>query len=279
MLDHPAGGVGLGGEGRLVAFFEQGGFDLCQCLGAGILVIGLQLLSELADGGGELLDLDAQLPKGTSEQTGPVGSGGAASRGEERSIGTGVRTGMAVCGEWIGWRPWAQKASGADGCSGHGPETGGWADLHHGARHGTFCSVVASCGPSARGAAGAAGRYRMPGGGPDFPSRPVPVMDPASCCCSLRGVPFIGQSWPLKWALLCRILRRICLRMRAPGWLQTGAGGPARRSVQPQRRAGSGWRSELQGLQHRRIGGPATEACEGRGDAEIGAHLLNVLCQ
>jgi hypothetical protein len=146
-------------------------------------------------------------------------------------------------------------------------------------RQGTFCSVVASCGPSARGAAGAAGRYRMPGGGPDFPSRPVPVMDPASCCCSLRGVPFIGQSWPLKWALLCRILRRIGLRMLAPGWLQTGAGGPARRSVQPQRRAGSGWRSELQGLQHRRIGGPATEACEGRGDAEIGAHLLNVLCQ
>ena len=42
---------------------------------------------------------------------------------------------MAVRGQWIGRRPWAQKASGAGGCSGHGPETGGWAGLLHGEGH------------------------------------------------------------------------------------------------------------------------------------------------
>ena len=42
---------------------------------------------------------------------------------------------MAVRGEWIGRHPWARKASGADRCSRHGPETGGWADLHHGNGH------------------------------------------------------------------------------------------------------------------------------------------------
>jgi hypothetical protein len=63
------------------------------------------------------------------------GSGGAASLEEERSMGTGLRTGIAVHGEWIGGRPWAQKASEAGGCSGHGPETGGWADLHDGKGH------------------------------------------------------------------------------------------------------------------------------------------------
>ena len=61
--DHPAGGkrcaeafrYGLGGEGLLVALFgQQGSFQLSEGLGMGIVVIGFQLLSELADGGGEL---------------------------------------------------------------------------------------------------------------------------------------------------------------------------------------------------------------------------------
>jgi hypothetical protein len=55
VLDHPAGGnrcaeafrYGLGGEG----------------LGAGVFVVGFQLLGQLADSGGELLGLDAQLPE------------------------------------------------------------------------------------------------------------------------------------------------------------------------------------------------------------------------
>jgi hypothetical protein len=64
VLDHPAGGIGLGGEGLLVAFFrQQGSLELAEGLGAGGLVIGFQLLSELADGGGQLLGLDAQLPE------------------------------------------------------------------------------------------------------------------------------------------------------------------------------------------------------------------------
>ena len=49
VLDHPAGGIGLG---------------------SGILVIGFQLLSQLADGGGELLGLDAQLPEGAGSLQG-----------------------------------------------------------------------------------------------------------------------------------------------------------------------------------------------------------------
>jgi hypothetical protein len=48
VLDHPTGGIGLGGEG----------------LAAAVVVIALQLLSQLADGSGELLGLDAQLPQG-----------------------------------------------------------------------------------------------------------------------------------------------------------------------------------------------------------------------
>ena len=64
VLDHPAGGIGLGSEGLLVAFFcEQGGFQLSEGLGACVFVIGFQLLGQLADGGGELLGLDAQLPE------------------------------------------------------------------------------------------------------------------------------------------------------------------------------------------------------------------------
>lgn len=74
-------------------------------------------------------------PERWSEQAGPTGSVATATRAEETSVGIKVGTGMAVRGEWIGRRPWAQKASGAGGCSGHGPETGGWADFHNGERH------------------------------------------------------------------------------------------------------------------------------------------------
>jgi len=66
VLYHPAGGIGLGGEGLLVAFFcKQGSLHLDEGLSTGIVVVGFQLLSELADGGGELLGLDAQLPEGS----------------------------------------------------------------------------------------------------------------------------------------------------------------------------------------------------------------------
>ena len=60
VLDHPAGGIGLGGDGRLVAFIsQQGGFQFGKGLGAAVVVIG-QLLGQLANDGGELLGLDAQ---------------------------------------------------------------------------------------------------------------------------------------------------------------------------------------------------------------------------
>ena len=74
-------------------------------------------------------------PERWSEQAGPTGSVATATRAEEASVEIGVGTGMAVRGEWIGRHPWARKASGADRCSRHGPETGGWADLHHGNGH------------------------------------------------------------------------------------------------------------------------------------------------
>ncbi|MFM9102578.1 MAG: hypothetical protein ACKOPS_15125, partial [Cyanobium sp.] len=69
VLNHPAGGnrcaeafrYGLGCKGSLVAFLgQQGGLQLGEGLGAAVLVVGFQLLSELADGGGELLGLDAE---------------------------------------------------------------------------------------------------------------------------------------------------------------------------------------------------------------------------
>jgi len=73
VLDHPAGGIGLGGEGLLVAFFrQQGSLQLGEGLGAAVVVIGFQLLGELTDGGGELLGLDAQLPERAGEQDGPA---------------------------------------------------------------------------------------------------------------------------------------------------------------------------------------------------------------
>ena len=69
VLDHPAGGIGLGGQCRLVAFLgQQGSLQLGQGLGADLGVVALQLLGQLANGGGELLGLDAQLP----EQTGTL---------------------------------------------------------------------------------------------------------------------------------------------------------------------------------------------------------------
>jgi hypothetical protein len=72
VLDHPAGGnrcaeafrYGFGGEGFLVALFcQEGSFQLSEGQGPLFGVIGFQLLGQLADGGGELLGLDAQLPE------------------------------------------------------------------------------------------------------------------------------------------------------------------------------------------------------------------------
>ena len=66
MLDHPAGGIGLGRKGLLVALLgQQGSLKLAEGLGADVFVFGFQLLSKLADSSGELLGLDAQLPEGT----------------------------------------------------------------------------------------------------------------------------------------------------------------------------------------------------------------------
>ena len=56
-----AAGIGAGQLGKpLGPLLAVGGIGL----GSGIRVIGFQLLSQLADGGGELLGLDAQLPEG-----------------------------------------------------------------------------------------------------------------------------------------------------------------------------------------------------------------------
>jgi hypothetical protein len=64
VLDHPAGGIGFGGEGLLVAFLcKQGSLQLSEGLSAAVVVIGFELFSQLADGGGELLGLDAELPE------------------------------------------------------------------------------------------------------------------------------------------------------------------------------------------------------------------------
>jgi hypothetical protein len=79
VLDHPAGGISLGGQGLLVALFgQQGGFKFAEGLGAGFVVIGLQLLGEQTDGGGELLGLDAQLPEraGTLQRADRTGGSG-----------------------------------------------------------------------------------------------------------------------------------------------------------------------------------------------------------
>jgi hypothetical protein len=90
VLDHPAGGISLGGEGLLVALFgQQGSFQLSKGLGTGVVVIGFQLLSELTDGGGELLGLDAQLPEGTGPLQGAGRAGGLRESRGERSGGGG----------------------------------------------------------------------------------------------------------------------------------------------------------------------------------------------
>ena len=43
VLDHPAGGIGLGGQGRLVAFLgQQGGLQVSEGLRSGVVVIGFE---------------------------------------------------------------------------------------------------------------------------------------------------------------------------------------------------------------------------------------------
>ena len=65
VLDHPAGGIGLGSKRCLVALFcQEGSFQLSEGQGPLFGVIGFQLLGQLADGGGEFLGLDPQLPEG-----------------------------------------------------------------------------------------------------------------------------------------------------------------------------------------------------------------------
>jgi hypothetical protein len=65
VLDHPAGGIGLGGDGGLVALIgEQSGLEFVEGQLAFIGIVGFQPLGQLGNGSGELLGLDAQLPKG-----------------------------------------------------------------------------------------------------------------------------------------------------------------------------------------------------------------------
>jgi hypothetical protein len=60
VLDDPAGGIGLGGDGGLAAFIgEQSGFQFAEGQLALIGIVGFQPLGQLGDGGGELLGLDA----------------------------------------------------------------------------------------------------------------------------------------------------------------------------------------------------------------------------
>jgi hypothetical protein len=66
VLDHPAGGICFGRQGGFVALFcQKCGLQLSQGQSALLGVISFQLLGQLADSGGELLGLAAQLPQGT----------------------------------------------------------------------------------------------------------------------------------------------------------------------------------------------------------------------
>jgi hypothetical protein len=118
VLDHPAGGIGVGGQGLLVAFLgQQGGLQFDEGIGAGVVVIGLQLLGEQTDGGGELLGLDAQLPEGADRTGGSVRSRNECRRGSrEESDGNGE-----------------QKEGRRSG--GEGLRRKGRRDLHHRDRH------------------------------------------------------------------------------------------------------------------------------------------------
>jgi hypothetical protein len=82
VLDHPASGnrcaeafrYGLGGQGDLVAFLgQQGGLQFGEGLGAAV-VVGFQLFGQLANGGGEILGLDAQLPEWAELPGAPCGA-------------------------------------------------------------------------------------------------------------------------------------------------------------------------------------------------------------
>jgi hypothetical protein len=107
VLDHPAGGIGLGGDGGLVGFIgEQCGFQFAEGELAFIRVVGFQPLGQLGDGGGELLGLDAQLPK----RAGALDGAG-------RTRGAGLNS----CG--CGWSSCQGIWSQGDGCEdSHGCE-------------------------------------------------------------------------------------------------------------------------------------------------------------
>ena len=87
VLDHPTGGIGFGRQGGFVVFLgKEGGLQFGEGLGAGV-VVGFQLFGQLANGGGELLGLDAQLPEGTGALQGASRAGGLGDSWGERSGG------------------------------------------------------------------------------------------------------------------------------------------------------------------------------------------------
>ena len=178
-------------------------------------------------------------PERWSEQAGPTGSVATATRAEETSVGIGVGTGMAVRGEWIGRRPWAQKASEAGGCSGHGPETGGWADLHNGERH-------RSTGGHAGGPAAPATQCRGRRGRP----APAPRWTPSGRC----------GPWPQRWPTGAT---PDCGSARLPGH-----GAPMRQAERVPASPADGrrgrWLHQRHGLRHGTADGQTGRRC-GRG--------------
>jgi hypothetical protein len=106
VLDYPAGGIGLGSQGCFVAFIsEQDGLQLRDGLLTFFWLLAFKALGEKANGVGELLGFDAQLPEGT----------GALERAS-RTRGDDIR----------GWG--LHKSGGDGGENGHGMDGDGMGD-------------------------------------------------------------------------------------------------------------------------------------------------------
>ena len=97
-----------------------------------------------------------------------------------------------------------------------------------------FCSVAGSCGPSARGAAEAAGRSRISGDGLASTSRPDPAMGIASSCSSpTRGSRTNWKPSAMAWR-----------RSMRPSSTESRLSWPSRSWVQPRLRLMPGARQK-----------------------------------